>query len=165
MKHLSSELNKHALLREKLIVEFPSADEETLADTLDGLTELSEVIAALLRSSQEDRAMADGLGEYIGELVARAGRINDRAAKKRTLCLDAMERANIKKIAAPDFTASLRSNRPKVVVVDESKIPTMFWDPQPDKLNKRKLAEALLTQGVEGAMFSNPAKTISIRTK
>lgn len=163
---LLSELNKHEIFKAKLLEAFPDTDEETLADTLEGMTDLTEMIAATLRSAQEDRALADGLGEYIGELVARAGRINDRAKKKRILCLDAMERANITKLTEPDFTAGLRSVPQSVRIIDEAKIPTMFFEPQPDRLDKRKLLAAMKDNpNIEGVVLNNPAKTISIRTK
>ena len=162
---VSSELNKHALLREKLIVEFPSADEETLADTLDGLTELSEVIAELLRSGLEDLALAKGLKGRVTEMQERLERFEIRAEKKRNLCLDAMERANIKKIAEPDFTASLRSKPVPLIITDVEQIPTMYFKPQPAKLDRGKLHDALARGEIPGAVLGNPARTISIRTK
>ena len=89
-----------------------------------------------------------------------------------------MERANLSKITAPDFTASLRSIPQKVVVVDEAKIPLEWFRlPTPEEaaafaagvLDKRKLLKALQDNtnmvGIEGATLSNSAKTISIRTK
>ena len=41
--HLTAELLKHKRLQETLKSEFPEADDETLEDTLDGLTELTEI--------------------------------------------------------------------------------------------------------------------------
>ena len=163
---LQSELSKHELFREQLLKEFPDEDEETLADTLEGMTDLSEMIAVTLRSSREDEAIMNGLSNYISKLVARERRIADRHDKKRALCLDAMERANLAKITAPDFTASLRSNQAPLIIAEQDKIPTMFFEPQPDRLDKRKLRDALdKGEQVPGAILGNAARTISIRPK
>ena len=171
---LSSELNKYELFREKLKAEFPDTDEETLADTLEGMTDLTDMIAATLRSANEDKAMMDGLSDYITALQVRGQRIGERWAKKRALCLDAMERANIKTIKEPDFTASLRSTPQKVVIVDEAKIPREYFNtPTLEEtavfaagvLDKRDLLAAIKVGRIAGVVLSNPARTISIRTK
>ena len=48
MKHrMVRELSHYAYLRERLVAEFPDTDEETLLDTLEGLTDLHEMIAAV----------------------------------------------------------------------------------------------------------------------
>ena len=46
---LSAEFNAHQYLREKLHAEFPEADDETLRDTVEGLSRLPEMLAAILR--------------------------------------------------------------------------------------------------------------------
>jgi len=162
---LSSELAKHEIFKAELLEEFPDTDDETLADTLEGLTDLQEMIAATLRSAQEDIALIDGLKRYATQLAERYGRMQLRADKKRAICLDAMERANLSKITAPDFTASLRSNPPKVVIIDETKIPEFYFDPQPAKLNKTRLMNGLKNESMEGATLSNPQKSLTIRSK
>ena len=166
MEPISRALNEHELFLEQLRKEFPAEDEKSLADTLEGETNLTEVIAGTLRSATVDAALARGLKKRIDEMRVRLERFEASEDRKRTLCLDAMERANIKKIAEPDFTASLRSTPQKVVVVDEAKIPPHFFEPQPSKLSKRELLQALKDGMItEGATLSNPARTISIRTK
>ena len=166
MDPLKSELNKHELFREKLKVEFPDEDEETLADTLEGMTDLTDMIAATLRSANEDKAQMKGLSDYINLLQERGERIGLRHATKRELCLDAMERADIHKITEADFTASLRSTPQKVVVVDEAKIPLEYFKTPAPVLDKRSLLAVLQSDTtIEGATLSNPARTISIRTK
>ncbi len=51
------ELTHHQYLRERLKAAFPDADEETLMDTLEGMTSLTDLLAELLRSSQEDQSL------------------------------------------------------------------------------------------------------------
>ena len=103
--HLTAELLKHQYLQETLKSEFPEADDETLEDTLEGLTELSEMIAFVLRSNLHDLALIRGLKGRIAEMEARVGRFERRAEKKRQLATSIMEQADIRKISEPDFTA------------------------------------------------------------
>ena len=42
------------MLKERLIASFPTADEDTLFDTLEGITDLHEMIAAIIRSALVD---------------------------------------------------------------------------------------------------------------
>src|SRR5262249_61260189 len=54
---MSTELNKHQLLKERLLSEYPTLDEAGLRDTLEGLTDLHEMIAAVIRSALVDEAL------------------------------------------------------------------------------------------------------------
>ena len=160
------ELTHHRYLRERLEATFPDADEETLRDTLEGLSNLPEMIAAVVRSELEDKALAKGLRGRIGEMEDRLGRFEERAGKKREMAREAMERADIQKITEPDFTVSLRSVQPPLVIVEEKEIPEEFWRPQPAKLDRQRLRLALASsKGVPGAVFGNAGRTLTVRTK
>jgi hypothetical protein len=96
----------------------------------------------------------------------RLERIESTAAKKRELALAAMEEADIEKILEPDFTVSIRAAPPSVVIINDSDIPEEFWLPQPPKLDKRRILEALKTGiAVIGAELANTKITLAIRTK
>ena len=88
---LSTSLNRHALLREQLLARYPKLDDETLRDTLEGLSDLPDILAVTIRSAMEDAAMAKGLKGLLDELKARLDRLEGRADKKRTLAQEAME--------------------------------------------------------------------------
>lgn len=163
---LSTKLGHHRYLRERLVSEFPDIDEDTLRDTLEGLTNLPEMIGAVVRSELEDRALAKGLKGRIAEMGERLGRFEARADKKREMAREAMESVDIQKITEPDFTVSLRSVQPPLVIVEEKEIPEEFWRPQPAKLDRQKLRLALgSSKGVPGAVFGNAGRTLAVRTK
>ena len=163
---ISGELARHGNLQERLAAAFPGADEDTLQDTLEGLSDLPEMIGAVVRSELEDRALAKGLKGRIAEMAERLGRFEERAGKKREMAREAMERADLQKITEPDFTVSLRSVQPPLVIVEEKEIPEEFWRPQPAKLDRQKLRLALGSpKGVPGAVFGNASRTLSVRTK
>jgi hypothetical protein len=128
---------------------FPDADEETLVDTLEGLSNLPDMLAEVLRSQLDDHSLVSALKARIGDMQARAGRIEERARKKRELVCSVMERADLKKLMEPDFTVSLRPTRPPLAVVDEEAVPD----------------ELAAGRDVPGAILGNPPMTISVRTK
>jgi len=159
-------LAEYEYLREQLQAEYLEADEATLRDTLEGLSSLPEALATVIRSYLDDIALSAALGIRIGDLQERLKRIEGRAEKKRAMVSAVMERAEIKKLAEPDFTASLRAVPPSVLVIDEGQIPEPFWRPQPPKLDKRALAAALAGgQRVPGASLGNGSTTLSVRTR
>ncbi len=163
---LIRELTHHQYLRERLVADFPDADEECLHDTLEGLTNLTDMLAEVLRSALEDQAFASALRGRVGDMQARLSRIEERARKKRDLVRAVMERADVRKLTEPDFTFSLRPSRAPLVLTDEEAIPGDYWKPQPAKLDRQGLLAALAGgKEVSGALLGNAPMTISVRTK
>ena len=72
---INRELSHHQYHRERLEAEFPNADEETLLDTLEGLTKLTDMLAEVLRSQLDDQVFVAALKARIGDMQARAGRM------------------------------------------------------------------------------------------
>ncbi len=164
--NLSQETVYYAHLRERLKVAFPEADEETLMDTLDGMTSLTDSLAELLRSSQEDQSLATALRGRMSDMQERCGRFEERARKKRELVCTVMEEAELKKLTEPDFTVSLRPARAPLMIIDEEAIPGDYWKPQPAKLDRMGLISALSNgRDIAGAVLGNPPLTIAVRTK
>jgi hypothetical protein len=160
------DLKQHELLRQQLMVEFPTIDDETLRDTVEGLTNLPELLARILRSHLDDLALLAALRTRIVDMQERFARLEIRSDKKRALVASVMERADIKKLTEPDFTASLRQVPPGLVVVDERAIPEPFWRPQPPKLDRKGLLAALNAgRSVPGASLGNGSTTIAVRTR
>ena len=165
-QNLSKELTHHQYLRARLEEACPDADEETLVDTLEGLSNLPEMLAEVCRSMLEGQAMVSALRGRIGDMQERCGRIEARARKKRELVCSVMERADLKKVTESDLTVSLRPARPPLAVVDEDLVPGDFWKPQPPKLDRQGLIAALSAgRDVPGAILGNAPMTVSVRTK
>ena len=167
MQHpLVHELTYHEHLREQIRNEYPDIYEETLADTVEGLTNLNEMLGAVVRSHLDDMAIVDALKSRVGDMQDRLSRISKRADKKRELVTSVMEQADLKKLAEADFTVSLRTSSAPLVVTEEGSIPEPFWRPQAPKLDRQGLITALKSGGqVPGAMLGNSRMTIAIRTK
>ncbi len=163
---LSRELTYHQYVRERLEADFPDADEECLRDTLEGLTNLTDMLAEVLRSALDDQAFVTALRGRVGDMQARLSRIEERARKKRDLVCSVMERADVRKLMEPDITVSLRPSRAPLVLTDESAIPAGYWKAQAPKLDRQGLIAALTAgRDVPGALLGNAPMTISVRTK
>ena len=163
---LDQQVSRHLWYRERLVSQFSEIDEETLRDTLEGLTNLPEMLAALVRSYLDDRAMVGGLRCRMAEMQERLSRLETRASKKRDLAARTMEDADVRQLSEPDFTASLRVNRPNLVIIDEKTIPEDYWIPQAPKLDRQGLGNAMRGgQKVLGAELGNASVGLAVRTK
>ncbi len=163
---VENELAIYAQLKSKLRAEFPDTEEQTLLDTLEGLTDLHEMLAELLRSRLNDTAFTKALRERQRDMQERLNRLEARADKKRDIALSVMDRAGIRKLEAPDFTVSLRAGTPSLQVSSEEGIPGEYWKPQPAKLDRQALFRDLKNgTEIEGASLNNGNLTLSIRTK
>src|SRR6187549_1256733 len=123
-------------VRDRLRADDPQIDEQTLADTVEGLTDLHEIVAAIVRSALADEALATGLKGRVAEMQDRLDRLQDRAAKRRQIAKEVMIELDIKKITAPDFTVSIRPGMPSLLVIDEKAVPGIYWQPVAPRLKR-----------------------------
>ena len=166
LRSVATSTTRYKVLCDRLLAEDPSLDEQTLADTVEGLTDLHEILAAIIRAALADEALANGLKGRITEMEDRRERLQDRAVKRRQIVRETMAELDLKKITAPDFTASLRPGMASLVVLDEASIPSIYWEPRDPRLDRASLA-ADIKQGAEiaGATLSNPEPVLSVRTR
>ena len=160
------ETHYYLAVKQRLLAKWPEIDGDTLADTLEGITNLHEMIAAVIRSALVDEALCAGLRLRADEMKQRLSRLDERAAKKRALALEAMTEVGLSKLEQPDFTASARAGTPALVVISEQSIPSIYWLPQPPKLDRQALL-GILKRGnpVPGTQLSNPNPVLTVRTK
>ena len=163
---LRVETSKYQRLKRWLLDTYPKVDEETLADTLEGITDLHEMIAAVIRSALVDEALQVGLRTRLEEMRRRLERLDERSAKKRQLALEAMCEVELKKLAEPDFTASVRSSVQSLIIVSEGLVPEPYWVPQAPKLDRQALlADLKRGEVIPGAELGNSQPCLAVRTK
>ena len=153
-------------IRDRIRAEDPNIDEQTLADTVEGLTDLHEILQAIIRAALADEAMVTGLKGRIAEMEGRLERLADRAAKRRQIARDVMVELNLKKLEAPDFTAPIRPGMPALMVLNEEAVPSIYWEPREPRLKRQELA-CELKHGAEiaGVALSNPEPILSVRVR
>jgi hypothetical protein len=166
MDPLAFSATTYRAVRERIRTQDPELDEQTLADTVEGLTDLHEILAAIVRAALADEALAAGLKARIAEMQERLERLQERATKRRQVVKDTMVELDLKKLTAPDFSVSVRPGMPALLVIDEAAVPSIYWEPREPRLDRQGLL-AELKQGSEitGVTLSNPEPVLSVRTK
>ena len=153
-------------IRDRLRAEDPDIDDQTLADTVEGLSDLHEIVTAIIRSALTDEALAAGLKGRMGDMQGRLDRLQDRAAKRRQIAKDVMVELDLKKISAPDFSVSIRPGLPSLMVIDEAAVPSIYWQPSAPRLKRQELLSELKDGAdIEGVALSNPEPVLSVRTR
>src|SRR4029078_6243327 len=130
-------------IRDRIRAHDPQIDEQTLADTVEGLTDLHEIVTAIIRAALTDEALVDGLKRRIGDMQERLARLQDRASKRRQIAKDVMLELDIKKISAPDFSVFIRPGLPALQVLDEAAVPSIYWQPSAPRLRRQELLSEL----------------------
>ena len=156
----------YRVIRDRIRTQDPQIDEQTLADTVEGLTDLHEIVQAIIRAALSDEALVLGLKCRISDMQGRLDRLQDRASKRRQIAKDVMIELDLKKLNAPDFTASIRDGIPSLMVINEDAVPSIYWQPSEPHLKRQELSYEL-KQGAEitGVALSDPEPVLSVRTR
>ena len=162
---LASEISQYLFLADQLKALYQDID-ETLLDTLEGISDLPQLIQGLIRSSLEDEVLIAALKQRVEDMQARLSRLKDRFERKRELASWAMTNAEILKMQTGDFTLSLRQGPPRLDVVDQEKIPPEYLVPQPPRLDRSGLIGALKRGDViPGAVLIDGQMHVAVRVR
>lgn len=122
-------------------------DEQTIADTLEGMSGEFEVKAQnVVMFARNLEATATAIKEAETAMAARRKAIEHRAAGLRRYALSAMQVAGVQSIECPYFKLSVRKNPPAVEVFDAAQIPAQFMrapEPPPPAPDKKAITEAI----------------------
>jgi hypothetical protein len=163
---IPSEVHNYLILANQLKAQFAHLDEDTLADTLEGITQLPDLIAQIVRSGLDDEALFNALKQRMEEMQVRRTRLKERRDKKRDLAAWAMSHAEIPRIQADDFSLSLRPGSQRLEIQDESLVPSQFFVQQPPLIDRAGLSSALKQgEAVDGAVLVQGEPTIQVRVR
>jgi len=127
-------------------------DEQTLADTLEGLGGELEVKAQnVIMFTRNLEATAAAIKEAEAQMAARRKALENRAAGLRRYVLENMQFAGIQKIECPFFKLSIRDNPAAVEIYEPGLIPAQYMkqpEPPPPAPDKTAI-KAAITAGTE----------------
>lgn len=122
-------------------------DEQTIADTLEGLEgEVAQKMEGCLAIARNLEATADQIRAAEAHMVGRRKALESRAEWLKGYVKANMERSGITKIECPWFRASIVKNPPSVVVDAFAEIPKGYLrypDPPPPSVDKKAVADAI----------------------
>ncbi len=159
---LSREIENARVLREQIIAA-AGDDPEFIRDCIEGETGLFEMVDRMVADDGEDAALIEAIKAYEAKIAARRARVEKRVAVRRALLGTALELGEITKRECPAGTISLKKVAASVILTEEADIPARFFKPQPPKIDKKAIGDALKAgEDVPGATLSNGSITTSI---
>lgn len=155
--------------REQLLAIDPeiSKDEKLWQDTLDGETDVLDLLREQGRLIRLDEAFAAGLKGYIATLQERHKRLERRVELRRAFLQKGMEEATMSSLPDPAFTARIQSTPRKVLIEEgrEKDLPVEYVTVETSyKPDKRALKAALEAgEKIPFASLDNGGTTVVIR--
>jgi len=140
-------------------------DEQLYLDTLEGETNLYELVRQLIERIEDDEGLQAALTEQIEARQVRKQRAAQRVKHNREAIMALLQCANLDKLALPEATLSVRDVAPKAIVTDEAAVPLGFkkatWKPDMAAI------KAGLESGaaIPGVSLDNGGTTLTIRRK
>lgn len=147
---------------------FPDADDVTIFDTADGLSDAADVVALFVRQSREMYAMATAVMQLADDYGSRASLLKGRSERLKNAALRLMIDAGMdtQPLRRPEFTLSVSHRKGRVEVYDEEALPESFFTYKTVRsVDRDKLAEAVECGHVPGARITNGQSVLSVRTR
>lgn len=140
------------------------ADDPDFTTLLESECDVVERLRRVLRASRFQEAQSKALGEMIAEMRERKGRLDRKADGLRGVALWAMTELGLRKVEAPDLTASITAGRPKVIIIDEAALPddVCVFERKP---SKAAIAAWLDEKPCPGAEMSNGGPSLTVRVR
>jgi len=138
-------------------------DEDFTHDLIEGETDFFEAVQKALDEIDECEVVQIGCAEMGKKLSDRGARSKRRAEKLRGLIDQAFQVAGVKSHKFATATISTKAVPPKLIVTDESIVPSKYFTPQPPKLDLTALKRDAKIAPISGAELSNGGITIQIR--
>lgn len=123
------------------LLESGEIDEQTVLDTMESIG-ASEKLESYVYIQKQLEAEAAAFKAEIERMTERKRTIERQIERMKAAQVDFMQATGQRKATAGTFTLSLRESK-SVKVLDEAAIPETWWKPQPAKLDKAGIKDAL----------------------
>lgn len=167
-QHLAIKTTKIDIRRALAILELCpdlELDEQLKLSTLEGETELNELVSLLLDENDDDEGMIEAVKGQIATKRERIARFDRRIEARKNAIVSLMDTAMLTKLALPEATVSVRTLGPRPKVSIEEAVPDAFckFVRKPDM----KLIEAGLERGesIPGVIMTNGGASLTVRRK
>ncbi|MCO5092633.1 siphovirus Gp157 family protein [Bosea sp. (in: a-proteobacteria)] len=140
-------------------------DETLRSDTLEGETDINNILAKLVQEREAAYAMAEGVKAPVNDLRERKARLERRGDGYGEAIERVMAAAGLSKVMLPNATISVSQAAPSVVIKDEDAIPERFVR------IKREIDKAAINAAVKageeipGVVVGNGGQRLMVRVK
>lgn len=140
-------------------------DEELYRDTLDGETNILDLIEREAAAAANDEALKSALNERMTSMAGRFNRITARISARRGNIALLMRAGNLRKAEVPSATVSVSPGRQSVLIEDAAEVPSQLMREtvrrEPDKAAiKRQLEQG---EDVPGARLVQGDDIVTLR--
>ena len=171
--YLEEKLKQEALAAESLLKSWADeiADDDDLAeDIVEGETNLKEIMARVLNQFKRDGELISGITERESALKIRKSRLKARQGRLKAMLGIALSITGRKSIELAEATVSQRKGVAKLVVKEESEVPSQYFVKQDPKLDVKGLTAALKALGedddpIPGVELEVGLPSVQIRDK
>lgn len=149
-----------AMLRDE-----PAEDERLYLDTLEGETDLYELVRQLIGQIEQEEGAQAALKAQIEDRQLRQRRAEGRIKTARNGITALLECAQLDKLTLPEATIAIRQVPPKPIVTDEASVPDELckFTRKPDMAAIKAEVEA--GRVVSGVSFDNGGTSLTVRRK
>lgn len=161
-KLVADELSDVVKLREELAEH--DLDATAWLDAIEGETDFQEAIGEVASAIFEIDGQVAGVKSMEEVLRRRKSRLERTKDSLRGVILMAMENAGVHSVKRPHVTVSTKNKPREIAEIDEALVPSSFFVPQPPKLDRKALKQALADgEEVEGARLDNGGLSLTMR--
>lgn len=141
-------------------------DEEVLQETLNSINETFDIkVEGYIKVINELKYTEEKLQSEIKRLQERTTSVKNNIDRMKEVVTDQMNVADRRKIKTDTFSIWVQNNPQKLVVEDESNIPSEYFEEQKPKLNKKALLDYLKAHEDEELEGVEVVQTESVRYK
>jgi hypothetical protein len=142
-------------------------DEQLKLSTLEGETELNELVSLLLAQNEDDEGVIASLKKQREDRKEREQRMERRIEARKNAIISLMDCAQITKLPLPEATVSIRTILPRLKIVDPKALPDAFTIEEVVRKPDTDAIEAAVERGasIPGVILTNGGASLTVRRK